>query len=290
MSLTQVDLKLLQDQNNEAENLVVEGKIKFGLQCVINEHEITDLYNIFWIKKGKATIKIDFNEFEIKENTIFFLTPGQVFTVISEQHLDGYRLAFGRNFYCLDTHHPEIGCSGVLFNNFLDTPFINLSSEMIPEFEEIMQKIEYNVTNSGIAQSEVVQSYLKIFLIKAANIKKNQQPESMVDENDPKEWLANFNHLVERKYRDWHSVAEYAQELNLSPKSLTKKLAKYGIKPSEIIHDRLILEARRMLHYSNKTIKEITFELGFEDASYFARFFKKKIGYSPSEFAEKHKN
>jgi len=159
---------------------------------------------------------------------------------------------------------------------------------MTEEFEEIMQKIEYNVTNKGIAQSEILQSYLKIFLIKSANIIKNQHQEIDNDDHEAKEWIANFSHLVEKKFKDWHGVSEYAEVLNLSPKSLTKKLAKYGVKPSEVIHDRLVLEAKRMLHYSTKNIKEITFDLGFEDTSYFARFFKKKTGCSPTEFAEKH--
>jgi len=286
MSLTQIDINILK-ASDTPDPLFVESRVRFHQQCVVNEHAIIDLYNVFWILKGKARIRIDFNEFDIAENTLFFLLPGQVFTVISENRLEGYRVAFESDFYCLSTNHPEIGCNGILFKRFNISPLLHISREVASEFENVFQNLEQSVIATGLAQSEIIQSYLKIFLIRCADLKRQELSSIPREEDDSLTWLSRFTDLIEKNFKTWHGVAEYAGALNLSPKTLTKKLARYGQTPSHLIQDRLVLESKRMLYYSQKTAKEVAYELGFDDPSYFSRFFKLKVGVSPGEFSAK---
>ena len=96
--------------------------------------------------------------------------------------------------------------------------------------------------------------------------------------------LRNFNVLVETHFRTEHSVGFYAEKLFKSPKTLSNTFSKYNKSPLQIIHDRIILEAKRLLIYSDKTNKEIAYELGFDDASHLSRMFKKHTNLSPTLF------
>ena len=97
--------------------------------------------------------------------------------------------------------------------------------------------------------------------------------------------VRQFNLLVEKRYKEWHQVQDYAGELNKSPKTLSNLFSKLSNKsPLKIIHDRIILEAKRLLIYTDYTIKEIAYEIGFEEVPPFNRLFKKMIQETPSEF------
>lgn len=265
------------------QEMFIFSKVSYHESCVMNESEIVDFFNILWLKQGKAHYQIDFQTFEAANETIIFLAPGQVFTVLSEQIKEGFRLAFDSDFYCLDTHHHEIGCNGLLFNDFSSAPYIQLGVAQSEELSYLIDEIEKNIKSAPTAHFELLQSYLKIFLIKTTHIKKMQRGDMETTEQivDP---LTDFNQLVNKHFRRIHSVAGYAAMMFLSPKSLTKKLTRYGQKPSKIIQERLVLEAKRLLYHTDKDVKEITFELGFDDPSYFSRFFKKHTDQSPAQF------
>lgn len=107
----------------------------------------------------------------------------------------------------------------------------------------------------------------------------------MVKEDVETRLFKDFSLLVEQNYKTLHSVTDYAKRLGLSPKSITKHFQKAGTtSPSEFIKNRILLEAKRLLIYTDKTVKEIAFELGFNDPAYFTRFFTKAISKSPLQF------
>jgi AraC family transcriptional activator of pobA len=101
--------------------------------------------------------------------------------------------------------------------------------------------------------------------------------------------VREYNYLVESNFKTKHQVADYAEMLNKSPKTLSNLFKKYNEKsPLQVIQNRTILEARRLLHYSDKSIKEIAYEIGYEDIQSFSRFFKKMEGVSPSDFKRQY--
>jgi len=262
--------------------------VDFEKACVVNQPEKIDSYQIFWIKEGKGTYHIDFDAFSFDDNVLFFLSPGQVFTVDSEEIKEAYRLSFVRDFYCIQTHDKEISCNGVLFNNVYETPFIKLDERDAKKLAFIITELIDEFKQDEAAQYDMLQSYLKQFIIHSVRIRKERH---VVKDDVESKLFKDFSTLVEFNFTKMHSVTAYAGRLGISPKSLTKHFQKIGTqKPSDFIKNRIILEAKRKLIYTDHSVKEIAFDLGFNDPAYFTRFFTKATQKSPLQFKKELKN
>ena len=256
--------------------------VNFDKACVVNKPEQIDAYNIFWIKEGKGTYNIDFQSFTFDDNVLFFLSPGQVFSVDSEKIKEAYKLTFARDFYCIQTHGKEVACNGVLFNNVYETPFVKPCEKDTVKLNFILESLIEEFKLNETAQYDMLQAYLKQFIIHAVRIQKEHQP---IKEDLETKLFKDFSLLVEQNFKKLHSVTEYANRLGISPKSLTKHFNKVGTQtPSDFIKNRIILEAKRQLIYSSEAVKHIAFDLGFNDPAYFTRFFTKATGKSPLQF------
>lgn len=262
--------------------------VDFEKACVVNHPEKIDSYNIFWIKEGKGTYHIDFEQFSFNGNVLFFLSPGQVFTVDSEEIKEAYRLSFVRDFYCIQTHDKEISCNGVLFNNIYETPFIELQQKESTKLEFILNELIDEFKLDEAAQYDMLQSYLKQFIIHAVRVRKERH---VIKDDKESRLFKDFSTLVELNFRKLHSVTDYAERLGVSPKSIAKHFQKIGTqKPIDFIKNRIVLEAKRELIYTDASVKEIAFDLGFNDPAYFTRFFTKATTFSPLGFKKHHKN
>lgn len=262
--------------------------VAFDKACVFNKLEQVDAYNIYWIKKGKGVYNIDFESYAFNDNVLFFLSPGQVFSVASEEIKEAYRLTFVRDFYCIQTHDKEVACNGVLFNNIYETPFIKPCEKDTQKLYLILEGlIEEFKANGAAAQYDMLQAYLKQFIIHAVRVKKEYH---VIKENAETKLFKDFSLLVDQNYKTLHAVSDYANRLGISPKSLAKHFQKISSqKPSDFIKNRIILEAKRQLIYSNDSVKQIAYSLGFNDAAYFTRFFKKATNKSPLQFKKVQK-
>jgi len=256
--------------------------IQFETACVVNKPKQLNIYQIFWIKEGKGTYTIDFKSYTFNGNVLLFLSPGQVFTIDSEKIKEAYQLSFIKDFYCIQTHDAEIACNGILFNNVYDSPFIYPSEKESKKLDFIVDLLVEEFELAETAQYDMLQSYLKQFIIQAVRLKKEEY--HLIEETESK-LFKDFSVLVELNFKKLHSVSDYANRLGISPKSLTKHLQKLGTEtPSDFIKNRIITEAKRQLLYSNEAIKQISFDLGFNDPAYFSRYFTKATGISPIKF------
>lgn len=256
----------------------------------VQESIQTNSYNIVWIQKGNGRYSIDFEIYDIKEGMIFFLTPGQMYKVESEGVVEGVRMSFEQDFYCVDTFTSQASCSGILFKNPYQKPFISLNKKQISELQFIIEQINAEFGDPGLAHTEIVHTYLQLFLIKAMRVKKEQIDELSLCADEETSFLYQFQNNLEAYFKSNHSVSYYADLLNVSPKSLHKKVKEITGKPvSLMIQNRIILEAKRLLYHTDKSVKEIGYELGFDDPSYFSRFFAKQVNEAPTEFQQRIK-
>lgn len=261
--------------------------VQFEKACVVHKPQQVDSYSIFWIKEGKGTYNIDFEQYSFDGNVLFFLSPGQVFSVDSEKVKEAYKLSFVRDFYCIQTHDKEVACNGILFNNVYETPFVSPCKKDIQKLDFILENLIEEFSQKETAQYDMLQAYLKQFIILAVRIKKENH---VLKDDLESKLFKDFSLLVEMNFKKLHTVTDYANRLGISPKSLTKNFQKSGLQtPSNFIKNRIITESKRQLIYSNSSVKQIAFDLGFNDPAYFSRFFTKSTSKSPLQFKKEFK-
>ncbi|MCI0751591.1 MAG: AraC family transcriptional regulator [Flammeovirgaceae bacterium] len=246
-------------------------------------------FSILWIKKGTGKYKADFSEYEFASGTMLFFSPYQPFMLMTESTLEGVVMNFHPDFFCIIKHQKEVACNGVLFNNIYQPPSIKIPGSGAIEFERIIDKFREEMIVPSLAQYESLVSYLKIFLIHASRIKVQQHPQAQTDFGNNKQpfVLQRLKDLIEVHYKEKHSPAAYADLLSLTPKALGKLSKTHFNKTlTELIHERIVIEAKRELYLTDRSVKEIAYELGFEDEYYFSRFFKKSADVSPQLYRD----
>lgn len=246
-------------------------------------------YSLIWIKKGKGTIKVDFSEYDFTENALLAFAPYQPFMLSAEEQMEGVALNFHPDFFCIHKHQAEVACNGILFNNIYEPPFVSIDEAVENTLNMVLEQIKLEMQNPALAQYELLISYLKIFLITASRLKEQQQiqePKEVLDAKEPFV-LQNLKNYIEMHFKTKHSASDYADLLHLTPKALAKITKTHFNKTlTELISERIIIEAKRELYLTNKAVKEIAYELGYEDEHYFSRFFKNNADVSPQMYRD----
>ena len=246
-------------------------------------------FSLILIKEGAAKLKSDFSEYEVGKNFLLSFTPYQPFMLSHAKDLKGIIVNFHPDFFCILKHHKEVACHGVLFNNIYQPPFTLFTQEDTAKFESIIEQMTAEMKNAELAQYELLISYLKIILISASRVKVSQSKEAQVAVADLKEpfILQNLKDAIEEHYKVKHSANEYAEMLHITPKALAKVVKNYFNKTlTDLISERIVIEAKRELYLTSKTVKEISYSLGFNDEHYFSRFFKNNADVSPQLYRE----
>lgn len=246
-------------------------------------------YSLIWLKNGSGTTKADFSEYTFKENVLFSFSPYQPFMLNISSEMSGWVINFHSDFFCIHKHHKEVACHGVLFNNIYSSPFVQIDDKTTANFEMLIDQFKTEMQNPALAQYELLISYLKIFLITASRLKAEGQTEEQkisVEKEEPF-ILQNLKNAIELHYKTKHTASDYADILAITPKALTQLTKTHFNKTMTcLIAERIIIEAKRELYLTNKTVKEIAYELGYTDEYYFSRFFKKNTNVAPQLYRE----
>ncbi|HET6769639.1 MAG TPA: helix-turn-helix domain-containing protein, partial [Chitinophagaceae bacterium] len=204
--------------------------------------------------------------------------------------IKGVAIYFHNDFFCIHKHQTEVTCNGVLFNNIYQKPFILVDEELKNTLNKIIDQIKSEMQNlPGLAQYELLISFMKIFLISASRSKMQQQPQNTPSREAAKEpfILQDLKAAIEKDFKSKHTPKDYAVLLNISPNALAKITKTHFNKTlTNLITERILIEAKRELYLTNKSIKEVAYELGYDDEYYFSRFFKKNVNISPQVYRE----
>ncbi len=245
-------------------------------------------YSLVWVQKGAGKLRADFSEYDFEENTLFAFAPYQPFMFLTEA-IEGVVINFHPDFFCIHKHHAEVACNGVLFNNIYQPPYVQVTEAARPTLHMVVEQVKAEMQQAALAQYELLISYLKIFLITAARLKTEQLASATANTEIQKEpvLLQNLKDSIEQNFKTKHAAGEYAEALNISPKALAKATKAYFNKTlTDLISERIVIEAKRELYLTNKTVKEIAWELGYEDEYYFSRFFKTNADVSPQMYRD----
>lgn len=239
------------------------------------------LYTFIWAKQSAIDIVVDGVPVKLEQDQIISLTPIQYLHYLEGDGSIVYQ--FNREFYCIKDHDKEVSCVGLLFFGNQTIPIITLDAKEQLSFSSLHQVFIEEIENKDPIQAEMLRMLMARFIIKMTRLFKMNNPNTLIEKASDN-LLRQFNVLVESHYKEEHSVSFYADKLFKSPKTLSNSFSKLGNSPLQIIHARIILEAKRQLLYTNKNTKQIGYEIGFEDASHLSRMFKRVTGISPSEF------
>lgn len=251
-------------------------------QYMFNQDLKTGL-SVLWNVGERTIVTIDGKEISIDENCAVFLTEFHQIENIVFDRLNV--IQFNKSFYCVEKHDSEVGCRGILFFGASEVPKINIGKDRLKQLQLIWEMflMEMEEENDNL-KLEMLQIMLKRFLITCVRIYKEDSL-NLPSEGNQIALVKEFNYLVEKHFKTLTKVADYAKLLHKAPKTLANTFSKFIDKtPIKIINERRLLEATRLLKYSDKSIQEIAYELSFNDIQSFSHFFRSRIGQSPSAF------
>ncbi|MBC7798798.1 MAG: helix-turn-helix domain-containing protein, partial [Pyrinomonadaceae bacterium] len=269
-------------ENTNAELVVSIDEKSFDRQFFTRDRERKFL-TIAWNKGDAQKVAVDEVEYDFPENSILPLMVNQSFRFEKAENVVAWQ--FNRDFYCIADHDKEVGCIGFLFYGSSSPIFIELGANETRKINLLLDVFKDEFENVDNIQSEMLRILLVRLIITITRLAKSQRLSETAIVNVKFDLIRQFHLLVENHYRSRREVNFYASKLHKSPKTLANYFALCGQRtPLQIIQERIILEAKRLFNYTDKTSKEIAFDLGFDDAAHFSRFFKNQTQKSPSEF------
>ena len=243
--------------------------------------------SVVWNTGEAAHFIVDGKSLEIKKNCAIFLTEFHQIEKVDFQTMN--IIQFNKEFYCLEKHDDEVGCKGILFFGASDIPKIKIQGERLGHFNLLWEMFLMEMDEMDSLKKEMLRVMLKRFLIICLRVYKVQQHNLSVNDQNIGV-VREFNYLVEQHFKNLTKVKDYAALLHKSPKTLSNIFKKYIDRtPLQIVNDRRLLEARRMLQYSDASIQEISDELNFKDVPSFSHFFSKRQGMPPTSFRQQIK-
>ena len=244
-------------------------------------------YTIIWSITATGKHIIDFNEYNIESYSIFFVSPDQVHQIITDPKPTGYVILFTPEFLEKNSIRNDFIANLKLFKKSDETPPLQPSGHMIKTLKPFAEQMLDAFHNKGDMYMESIGAYLKLFLIEC-NGHCSLFPGSNTQIIEVgKTIVKNFKTIVEQNYNRSHQVKFYADSLNVTPNYLNEVIkSSINVSAKDFIQNRLILEAKRMIIFTEKSGKEIGFDLGFEDPSHFSKFFKSNTGQSLQDFKQ----
>lgn len=277
------------------------AKLQFAihdLHSYVKEHQanttkphIHSYYQIIWFQSGRGKHFVDFKEYEVEENAIFFIAMNQVHYFDQNTNYQGLMIHFNESF--LVQQHSDIDfflkCS--LFNNPYQSPFCRIDKNTGRILTQYVEQINTELAScEAFAKEELLRTCLKSFLIQ---VQRSNNAYGKKQDNHPftvdmkRLQLVQFVNLISENYTKGLSISEYAGIMHISPRTLSDLTNQLLNKtPLQMIQERIILETKRLLLHSNLNVNQIGYRLGFDDPSYFVKYFKKHAGIAPSEFRQ----
>jgi AraC family transcriptional regulator, transcriptional activator of pobA len=246
-------------------------------------------YQILWFTDCFGTHFVDFDPYGIEPNTIFFVAKGQIH-YFDDSVPRGHMIHFNDSFLNNISRKPD---SCLLYDVFIrlnHEPYVRPVGEDLARLAELMalMNAEYPVRSAFGENNEILRHLVSIFLLLAKRIRWLSENSKPARPASGAYLFLRFRALLEERFKESHSVRDYAATLGTSGKKLAnccKSTA--GRSSEEIIRDRVLLEAKRLLFHSDMTVQEVAYHLGFRDPYYFTRFFKKNAGCAPREFKQR---
>lgn len=257
-----------------------EGSLPNQSELLI-PHRKSHYLIVFIRRAGGSRQWIDTTPYILQDNTIYFSRPDNIIVKEEFKELWSTGIAFTSEFLSFQENAALSNLP--LIQNPHNGHELQLTAVDINFVEDMLSKINAEYRRPGEWQQRMLGAYLTVLLTYLSRLYNEQFKNT--DPSADKLLLQKFQAKINERFRELHEVSEYATQLNISAGHLSEVVKAQSGKPAiKHIHDRLVMEARRLLFHTNNSLKEISFDLGFTDASYFNRFFKRETGITPAEY------
>lgn len=250
------------------------------------EHLMPHRHNhieIIWLRSGNGCLEIDLKKYRMDGNMLYCIVPGQLHQLELDESVDGYLISFPDRMINGGNDDFELLYRSGLFHLLMNSPGMRMEPEVAAEIDEIIKRLHKELSNGYLLRREIIKRYTSIFLIYLARQFDGALQVSVQTKNV--RLVKNFISLVEKKYMTSKLVKEYASELAVTPNYLNEIVKRIsGYSAGYHIRQRVVLEARRKAAYSDVSMKEIAYHLGFDDIAHFSKFFKTVYGKNFTEF------
>jgi AraC family transcriptional regulator, transcriptional activator of pobA len=254
---------------------------EMGVREVPHRHAY---FTLLWTFSGSGKHMIDFSEYDIEPDHIFFVSPEQVHQLSFESPITGYVIRFTCAFLDKYSIRRDFITNLHLFQSCNEYPPLPVKGMMKDRLMMFCRNMHEAFTTAAEMWPETVGAYLKLFLIECnshCSLRPNDNPQNL---EVGRTLVRKFKELVDRHFAEWHQVKDYALKLNVTPNYLNEVIrTSIGQSAKDYIQNRLVVEARRLSLFTDRSVKEIGFELGFSDPSHFSKFFKLNTGHSIQE-------
>lgn len=255
----------------------------------INKPHKHNSYLVILFTRGTGTHEVDFSTFKVKPGSVFLLNPGQTHHWKISDDAEGFIFLHSKNYYDQPYSHNTID-SFPFFYSTQNIPAIYLSTQNKIKIQQLFAEILLEYNSAAILKYRKICSLLDILYIELSRLYLGTNYKKVISSSNYAMKLKQLEQLINEHFIESKSPSVYASWMNISTKHLnriSRSLA--GKSTSELIVDRVMLEAKRMLLHSENTIAEIAEILGYHDYSYFSRLFKKVCGETPNEFAKHYR-
>ncbi len=243
-------------------------------------------YHLLLFTHGAGSHTIDFEEFDVLPYQIYFMIPGQVHSWKFEGFTDGYIINFSDAFFqslLLNKGYIE---SFPFFSGNINDAVINLPQALHRQVAELFEQIIGEAESKQAMSADLIRFLMLQLFITISRLSVSLNSKSPASYNQL--LLRNFQKLIEDNYVNLKLPKDYADLLYITPNHLNAVCKDIlGMQAGEVIRNRTLLEAKRLLTNQQLNINEIAFMLNFSDNSYFTKFFKKLEGITPEEFRKK---
>lgn len=245
-------------------------------------------YHVVFFTEGKGHHTIDFETFDVKPNQIYFMAPGQVHSWSFEGNAEGYIINFSASFYQSFLLKPDFLEQFYFFGGNAHESVLDVPEKDQATIVNIFENILAESVGGRKMEMDMIRVLLLEIFLKIARLKDYNMLDT-TENNYNYTLLNNFKKLIELNYSKLKLPKDYASLLYITPNHLNALCQDIlGISAGELIRNRIILEAKRLLINVDLSVSEIAYKLNFNDNSYFTKFFKKQVGITPEEFRKKN--
>ena len=249
-----------------------------------------DFYLVVYFSKGAGVHEIDFDSFPIYPGSIFFLHPGQTHLWKFTEAPEGLLFFHTKEFF-------EWGFTHIKTDQFPfyswngNPPFMHLHREERPKVQSLFMEIYQEYSNDSSLKEQKLRSLVHLLYVDLSRLYTIRDDHQLIASTTYLSTLKRLNESIQRNFKIHKSVSFYADELHITAKHLNRITAStLGKTPSDLIYERILLEAKRQLVHSNATLSAIATDLGFDDNSYFSKVFVRRVGVTPSAFRKSYKS